>query len=181
MKEELEGLILKLTTDFEKTIPQKENERTEIIEAFKNYLYLAVQTIEESTSKFISKDLESIKSFLNSIASDFDKKDMEYIKRNLLVDKSFEEIRGKSVQIFEMAKSIMLGKRENVEIDVATEIDNMENLLKGVKKCNQKQAEELISEAIVDLQYITHLNEDVLSLRLYHFKKQNERNKGVDR
>ena len=64
MKEELEGLILKLTTDFEKTIPQKENERTEIIEAFKNYLYLAVQTIEESTSKFISKDLDSVKQSL---------------------------------------------------------------------------------------------------------------------
>lgn len=181
MEKQLEELILQLTIDFEKTIPQEEDERNEIISAFKEYLYLAVKTVEESTSKFISKDVESVKSVLTSLASDFDKKDMEYIKRNLLSDKSFEEIRKKSVGIFEMAKSTMLGKRENFQVDMTSEIDNMEILLKSVKECNQIQAQELISEAIVDIEYIRSLSDNTLSLRLYHFKKGIERNKGVDR
>ena len=175
MKEELESLIFKLTTDFEKTIPEEENERTEIIAAFKNYLYLAVKTIQESNSKFISKDLESIKSVLNGIAKDFSNKDVESIKRTLLMDSAFEEIRKKSSAIFEMAKSTMSGKGKNVEVDIVTETENMQSLFKSVKEYNQKQAQKLISEAIVDLEYIAHSNEDNLSLRLYQFKKLNNK------
>lgn len=171
MKEELEDLILKLTTEFENTITEEENKKTEIVVAFKNYLYLAVETIQESTSKFISKDLESIKSVLTSIANRFDTSDLESVKRDLLVDNAFEEIRQKSVHIFEMAQSCIQNKKKNVEIDRDAEFNNMKNLLKSVKEYNQRQARELISEAILDLEYITSLNDNVLSLRLYHFQE----------
>lgn len=173
MKEELEGLIVKLTTDFEKTIPKEDNERNEMVVAFRNYLYLAVKTIQESTSKFIDKDLESIKSVLNGIAKDFgNREDIDAIKRILLIDSAFDEIRKKSLEIFEMAKSSLNGKDNNVNIDIASEIENMQNLLKRVKGYNKEQARELISEAIVDLEYITHSEDDNLSLRLYQFKRR---------
>lgn len=172
MKEELEGLIVKLITDFEKTIPEEDNERNEIIVAFRNYLYLAVKTIQESTSKFIGKDLESIKSVLSEIAKDFKNKDIDAIKRTLLIDSAFDEIRKKSSEIFEMAKSSLSGKGSTVDVDIASERENMQSLFKRVKGYNQKQAQELISEAIVDLEYITHSNDDNLSLRLYQFKRR---------
>ena len=175
MKKELEGLILKLTTEFENTITEEENKKTEIVVAFKNYLYLAVETIQESTSKFISRDLESIKSALNSISNDFKQKDLESIKRILLVDDAFEEIRKKSLEIFKIAQNCMSGNGKVAEIDIENEIKNMDNLFKNVKGYNQKQAKELISEAIVDLKYISHQDERNLSLRLYQFKKRANR------
>ena len=46
----------------------------------------------------------------------------------------------------------------------------MQNLLKDVKEYNQENAKNLISEAVVDLTYLTNPNADCLSLRLYHFK-----------
>lgn len=180
MNEELENLILELTAVFESKISDKENEKENLIKAFKNYLYLVVEAIQESTSKFINKDLESIKRFLSSIAKDFYKGDLEYAKRTLLADKAFEEIREKSLQIFELAKSSIRGKKEERTIDVEKEIERMESLLEQVKDYNQKQAQELVSEAIVDGQYINSIKKDVLSLRLYHFKRR-MKNMEVDR
>lgn len=170
MKDELENLIAELTANFERTI-QEDNEKNEIIEAFRNYLYLAVQTIQESTSKFISKDPESIKSVLNSIARNYENMDIDAIKRTLLIDNAFDEIRKKSLEIFEIAKSNLSGKTNDANIDVENEVKNMQTLLKEVKEYNKEQAQELISEAIIDSGYITNSNEDILSLRLYHFKE----------
>ena len=168
MKEELDGFILKLTTEFEKIIPE-EKEKNDIIGAFKNYLYFAVNVIQEATLEFKDKDVDSIKLVLTRIANVFGTSDLAYVKRNLLVDNAFETIKERSAQIFDMAKNSIRVKETNIDIDVDIEIKKMTESLKSVKEYNERQARSLISEAILDLEYITTLSEEALSLRLYHY------------
>ena len=52
MEKELEEFILNLTAEFGKTVPKKEEEREELITGFKTYMYNAVKTLQNSTSKF---------------------------------------------------------------------------------------------------------------------------------
>ena len=67
MQEKLDEFIINLTQNFENTIPKEEKERTELIQAFKEYLYLAVKTVRESPSKFMEEDENFIKSILNNV------------------------------------------------------------------------------------------------------------------
>ena len=47
----------------------------------------------------------------------------------------------------------------------------MKRLLESVKSYNKYQAEELVSEAIVDAEFLKSGNKNVLSIRLYHFEE----------
>lgn len=181
MQEKLDKFILDLIQNFEKIIPKEEKERTELIQAFKEYLYMAVKTIQESSSKNIDKDEDFIKLTLNNIVSDLSARDINSMKQYLIADDAYEEIRKKSIEIFEVAKNAMLGKKANLKYDKTTEIEEMKNSLKNVKEYNQENAENLISEAIVDLTYLDDPNAGCLSIRLYHFKDSIKNLKGEER
>lgn len=171
MDKKLEDLIENLTKTFEETILNEEKEKKEIVLEFKKYLNLAVETIQKSNSKFIRKDYESIESILSKITNDFKEKDITAVKSELLKDSSFDKIRGKSLEIFEIAKECMKNERKNTKTDLVAEIEEMKKLFNSVKEYNKRNAQELISEAIVDLKYITSLDNSILSLRLYRFNE----------
>ena len=174
MEKDLEDEILKLTAEFEKTIPKEESEKAEMIEAFKKYLQDTVKTLQESKSKFINKSTESIKEVLKRRADSIGEYDLDSKKSELLEDEAFEEIRKISSEIYENARNKIDGKREKSKIDTEAEIEKMNKLLENVKGYNQEQAKKFISEAIVDSRYITSGNEDILSFRLYHYKEEKD-------
>lgn len=180
MQKELKETIDELTKNFETRIPKEEQEREKIVNAFKEELYFTVKAIEECDSIFISKDVNSIKSDLNRVAREFNEKNIDAIKQALIPDQAFEKIRKESIEIFTIAKNKINGSREKQKDDIANKIEKMEELLKDVKDYNQNQAKSLISEAILDLNYITNDNPNCLSLRLYHFV-ENTKNRGDER
>ncbi len=173
MEKEIEDLISKLTDDFGKSVSQEEKERENLIEAFEKYMHFAVKTLQESESKFIQKDTESIKSVLNRVAKNLIEENITSKKRELLEDKPFEEIRKISVEIFGKAKNKMNGEEVEKVEDIEAKTKDLNNLLGKVQEYNRERAAMFISDAQIDLQYITSEKEvDALSLRLYHYKKE---------
>ncbi len=180
MQQELENTIDNLTKEFEEKIPIEEAERIEIVEAFRENLNFTAKAILECNSMFISKDVNSIKSDLTRKANEFKAKNLEEIKQTLIVDNAFDDIRKKSIEIFNIAKKQLSGSKVKAEIDMKNDVEEMKKLLNDVKEYNQVQAKKFISEAILDLEYITKNNPNCLSLRLYQFEKS-AKNRGDER
>ena len=85
-------------------------------------------------------------------------------------DKSLEKIKDLSNQIFEKAQRNT--KTEN--LDVNDNINKMIDLLHSVEKSNKDMAELLISEAVLDSQYITNKNTEVTSIRMAYMQSLNK-------
>lgn len=171
MNERLEQVILNLTMSFEKTIPEDEEKRAELISAFKNHLYLAVRTIQESNSKFISKDEASIESTLKGISNDFNKKDLQNKKQELLKDSSFEQIKQISGLAFRSAQDVLNGNSNAIDFDITDKISEVKALLETVESYNREQAQRLVSETILDFRFIENPSNQVSSLRLSHVRR----------
>lgn len=82
------------------------------------------------------------------------------------VDMNFQELQKISLDIFEMAKEKMLTEKviENIKVDKYK--DQLVNLLKDVNFINELEAKRLVSEAMLDLDYISKKEVRVLSMRL---------------
>ena len=61
-----------------------------------------------------------------------------------------------------------------IEFEDSEKIKEMQNLLKDVKEYNIQKAKKLISEAILDLNYINEKSTDICSLRLGYIKNSKE-------
>lgn len=180
MEQEYVELISKLTSDFEKRIPDNEMEKERLIEMFKIYLTESVSDIKNSKSKFISKDSETIKRILKKIAYEICEMDITSMKQSLLQDKSFEEIRMISGDAFELAKRKKVGENIEIDFDISDKIRQLDELLKKVEPYNIMKAKELISEAVLDLKYVCEDEKKVSSIRLYHFMNSQRRDKEED-
>ena len=88
---------------------------------------------------------------------------------NELEDKNFKEIRRMSAQYFELAKKKIDGKDINENVDTSKEIQKLGELLQKVNSYNKKKAQELVSETVLDINFISKSNVNVSSLRLYHY------------
>lgn len=169
MEQEYLDLILRLTNDFEKSVLDNEKEKEQLVQSFRKYLELAVDTIKTSNSKFISKDSETIKRSLTKIAREFCDMDITSMKQRLLEDENLKEIQTISEEVFELAKRKKLGKNIESDFDYPSKIKQLSELLKKVAPYNVGQARKLVSEAVLDLKYVCENEERVSSLRLYYF------------
>lgn len=165
---EYKTLISELTEEFKKAIPENEQK---LIDEFEKYLYSTIETLEKSNSEFILKDRDSITAVLRRIAQDLIVIDLDSKKQKLLPDNSFWKISEISGQIYEDAQNILNNKGLIVEFDYTKEIDKMTKLLETVELHNKEQAKLLVSEAILDLEFIANPKTDILSLRLARLKK----------
>lgn len=91
------------------------------------------------------------------------------------LDMNFQELQKISLEIFEMAKEKMLTEKviENIEINKYK--DQLVNLLKDVNFINELEAKRLVSEAMLDLDYISKKEVRILSMRLGSVYRKQEK------
>lgn len=91
------------------------------------------------------------------------------------IDTNFVNIYEISSEIFELARKKMAGKKVKLDKSNKEIEEKLENLLNGVNFINEIEAKRLISETILDLNYITNPEVKILSLRLGQiYKKQDK-------
>ena len=160
-------LIDDLTKKFEMCLPENEDDREILIENFKKYMYFSIDTLEKSKYN-IDRSFEGITKILISISASLCEMDIIEKKRKLLKDEKFEEIRRISGDTFRLALQRLTGeKNESISIS-QNDIESLDNLIKSVKPYNINEAKKLISEAILDWEYLNSENPNIYSIRLHH-------------
>ena len=91
------------------------------------------------------------------------------------VDTNFENICEISLKVFEVAKKKMAGEKVKKDIKNDEIKEKLENLLDGVNFINEIEAKRLVSETVLDLDYITYPEVKVLSLRLGQIYKNQKK------
>ena len=91
------------------------------------------------------------------------------------VDTNFENICEISSKVFQIAKRKMSGEMVKIDVENDKIKERLENLLNGVNFINEIEAKRLISEKILDLEYITNPEVKVLSLRLGKIYRNQEK------
>lgn len=81
-------------------------------------------------------------------------------------DTNFDEIKRISIEIFEVAKEKMKNGEVKTNIDDAKTKKELRELLDKVDFLNEIEAKRLVSEAMLDLDYISNSDVKILSLRL---------------
>lgn len=172
--------ILELVKKFEESVPKEE---AELVDTFKEYLQIAIMSIKNNESKFINKDDESIRSVVTKMANDLIYASLETKKRVLIEDKNLIRIHEYSDQACKDATKIVTGDSEPIEYDVDERIDEINHLLEGVKEYNKDIAKKMVSETILDLNFIKNPKTGITSLRLSHFIRdyENANNKEEER
>lgn len=169
MENEYEKFIDDLTEEFKNIGDKKESNLTE---EFKEYI---TRLVNYAVKKGEPKD-EIIKS-ITVYARDIARHDIDFIERLIVYDKSFQQINQISNQAFETAKKILNGMNKDENVDFSSQIEVMQEALKSVKKYNIDIAKNLISEAMLDFNYISNPSTQIMSLRLgkeYRNKLKNE-------
>lgn len=164
----MEELIKELAKDFRSSISDEES--GEKLEAeFINVLKEIEKSFENNNYK------ESrIREILRQITNEWTNLDVEEKQRRLSSDNNFTNIVKISQQAYEMAISILAGKKINLEFQIPQKIEELENMLEKVKTCNKEKAKKLVSEGILDLKFLENPNSDITSLRLGHIKYNEE-------
>ena len=142
-------------------------DKKRLTEAFEKYLYKQVEAEEKINQNFNIDDKSDMESFLKYVTDDVIKLPLEKKRQMLIRDESFETIRSISNNAFEMAQEAYTSKSDNID---ETKVDEMQKklneLLKSVKAFNKQQAIWLVSEGILDLNFVKNPKTDIMSIRL---------------
>ena len=156
---------------FNTIVKDDENEK-ELQEGFRNYLNRSLKVITDSDLPFAKENDQNnqiIEKYLRKIAEHIINSSVEYKKIVLIDDYYMNKLNAISKKIYEIAMSILEGKKEETKkIDTNKLKEELRDLLKKVKPWNYAQAEQMVSETILDLGVIENPSTDVLSLRLGH-------------
>ena len=122
---------------------------------------------EKINQNFNIDDKSDMESLLKYVTDDVIKLPLEQKRQMLIRDESFETIRSISNNAFEMAQEAYTSKSDNID---ETKVDEMQKklneLLKSVKAFNKQQAIWLVSEGILDLNFVKNPKTDIMSIRL---------------
>lgn len=165
--ENYKKVIDELVKEFSESM-ENIDENQELVNSFESYLYSIVKIMENTDSKIVGeKNKETIEEILKYCTRDTMELPLEQKKQKLLNDKSFEKIRTLSNDAFEMTQKVL--KRELNEIN-KNEVENMKNkfkqLLENVREFNRSEATLLISEGILDLNFVENPKTEIMSIRL---------------
>ena len=142
-------------------------DKKRLTEAFEKYLYKQVEAEEKINQNFNIDDKSDMESLLKYVTDDVIKLPLEQKRQMLIRDESFETIRSISNNAFEMAQEAYTSKSDNID---ETKVDEMQKklneLLKSVKAFNKQQAIWLVSEGILDLNFVKNPKTDIMSIRL---------------
>mgnify|MGYP000422376500 FL=1 len=101
----------------------------------------------------------------------------------MIEDKNLIRINEYSNQAYKDATKIVMGDSEAIEYDIDKRIDEINYLLEEVKEYNKDIAKKMVSEIILDLNFIKNPKTGITSLRLGHFIRdyENANNKEEER
>jgi len=158
-------LIIELTRQFEKSIPDDEKDKAELVNQFKNYMEKerdnASRNIVVRSSSYLMEKM------LRSKANQLIETDIITKKKSLLKDENFEELMQRSIQAFEIAKKTLLaGDRVVKEINSVELIEEVKELRDSVRDFNQKDARAICSETILDINLMACPGANMVSLRI---------------
>ena len=162
-------LIMELVREFKNVLPE-ETEKKELIDSFEKYLYEIVEQIQKSEYENIENKEEFVESVLKSETKSIIELTLENKKQKLINDEPFNQIQVISSKAFEMAYNTLEGQK--VEIDEKSLNDLQEKLVQNLKKVrdfNKMQSEILVSEGILDLNFIKEPQIETTSLRLSRY------------
>ena len=162
-------LIMELVREFKNVLPE-ETEKKELIDSFEKYLYEIVEQIQKSEYENIENKEEFVESVLKSETKSIIELTLENKKQKLINDEPFNQIQLISSKAFEMAYNTIEGQK--VEIDEKSLNDLQEKLVQNLKKVrdfNKMQSEILVSEGILDLNFIKEPQIETTSLRLSRY------------
>ena len=162
-------LIMELVREFKNVLPE-ETEKKELIYSFEKYLYEIVEQIQKSEYENIENKEEFVESVLKSETKSIIELTLENKKQKLINDEAFNQIQVISSKAFEMAYNTIEGQK--VEIDEKSLNDLQEKLVQNLKKVrdfNKMQSEILVSEGILDLNFIKEPQIETTSLRLSRY------------
>ena len=162
-------LIMELVREFKNVLPE-ETEKKELIDSFEKYLYEIVEQIQKSEYENIENKEEFVESVLKSEKKSIIELTLENKKQKLINDEPFNQIQVISSKAFEMAYNTIEGQK--VEIDEKSLNDLQEKLVQNLKKVrdfNKMQSEILVSEGILDLNFIKEPQIETTSLRLSRY------------
>lgn len=142
MEEELKEITEELFEKFEKKI-SNDTDKQELIDAFKNYIESSKKSIQDSGISLTEENREIIKSILNRVSNRIYQKDINAIKHEFLRDEIYQNLRSKSIDIFEDAKLKARNGLESNKYNTEEEIKNIEKMLKEVKPYNLEYAKKL--------------------------------------
>ena len=162
-------LIMELVREFKNVLPE-ETEKKELIDSFEKYLYEIVEQIQKSEYENIENKEEFVESVLKSETKSIIELTLENKKQKLINDEPFNQIQVISSKAFEMAYNTIEGQK--VEIDEKSLNDLQEKLVQNLKKVRdfkKMQSEILVSEGILDLNFIKEPQIETTSLRLSRY------------
>ena len=160
---------MELVREFKNVLPE-ETEKKELIDSFEKYLYEIVEQIQKSEYENIENKEEFVESVLKSETKSIIELTLENKKQKLINDEPFNQIQVISSKAFEMAYNTIEGQK--VEIDEKSLNDLQEKLVQNLKKVrdfNKMQSEILVSEGILDLNFIKEPQIETTSLRLSRY------------
>lgn len=103
---------------------------------------------------------------------------MKKIEDNNVIDNNFEKIKKISNKVFIEARNILNEKKLEYSLSDKKVVE-MEELVGKVERCNKEQAEKLLSEAILDMNFIDNPNTEVCSLRLSNIIRMIKQQKNI--
>lgn len=163
--EEHKAVINELVNEFADSIENLEDKK-ELTIAFEKYLYNLVKMAEKIDSSIKDKN-KAVEMLLRYSTDNAVELTLDQKRQMLIRDESFEKIRSISNRAFEMTKEVLAKKITEPNEQELEEMKNTLNQsLKDVKDFNKQQAVWLVSEGILDLNFVENPKTEIMSIRL---------------
>lgn len=163
--EEHKAVINELVNEFADSIENLEDKK-ELTIAFEKYLYNLVKMAEKIDSSIKDKN-KAVEMLLRYSTDNAVKLTLDQKRQMLIKDENFEKIRSISNRAFEMTQEVLAKKITEPNEQELEEMKNTLNQsLKDVKDFNKQQAVWLVSEGILDLNFVENPKIEIMSIRL---------------
>lgn len=163
--EEHKAVINELVNEFADSIENLEDKK-ELTIAFEKYLYNLVKMAEKIDSSIKDKN-KAVEMLLRYSTDNAVKLTLDQKRQMLIKDENFEKIRSISNRAFEMTQEVLAKKITEPNEQELEEMKNTLNQsLKDVKDFNKQQAVWLVSEGILDLNFVENPKTEIMSIRL---------------
>lgn len=160
----IEKLISELIFEFEKIVPKEEKD---LIKIYREHIKKLINSAKYSSIPHDDKDVEDM--FRYELQR-FKKMSIEEIKNEIIIDESFEKIQSFSRKAFVKALKVLDGEKVDAKTstELRKELNKINKEIGKVKEDNMKEAKRLLSEAILDVQFVEKASTKLTSLRIWH-------------
>ena len=178
----MDEIIESLVSRFKKIVPDNEER---LIKAFREYLIDRAEFVRQNSFAEQKEQQELIQKLLFARFADriIGLGNIDSMKKILLNDPVFEQFRMKSGNIFKIACEKLRGQNAEDSIDVDKEIEQLKELIQKVEPFNYVEAKRILSEDLLDAEFIKGTNINIESIRLHGERERlkSENKEGVEK